>query len=204
MLTKGNIRKSRFLTPKVPDYLVYDLIEGHPFYRRGYRDVLSNRKTLEEIMGSSSLQAEILDYLKEILYTQIGRLRYRFHSNEAGIHIANKTNLSGNLNIYEKTVLSADKISKNYADVPPKVAVEVDISIELEKEEQMKYISLKTNKLLQFGTEKVIWILTESRKVIVADSPDNWHILDWNKDIELLEGYTFNIGKYLTDEGIHF
>ena len=62
------------------------------------------------------------------------------------------------------------------------------------------YIYTKTDKLLQFGVEKVIWLMSESKKVLVATKDENWSIIDWNKDIAIANGISFNIGKYLKDE----
>ena len=36
---------------KVPDALIYEIMDGKPIYRKGYREVLSGKKTIEEIMG---------------------------------------------------------------------------------------------------------------------------------------------------------
>ncbi|GAB3640652.1 hypothetical protein [Spirosoma arcticum] len=48
---------------RVPDALIYEIMDGKPIYRKGYRDVLSGEKTIQDIMGSSSLQAIIVYYL---------------------------------------------------------------------------------------------------------------------------------------------
>ena len=58
-------RKSRIRVraiPKIPEALVYETLDGKPFYYKGYREVLSKKKTLEEIMGCSTLQAELVSY----------------------------------------------------------------------------------------------------------------------------------------------
>ncbi len=41
---------------EIPDYLVYETIDGNPIYYKGFKDVLKKLKTPEEIMGCSSLQ----------------------------------------------------------------------------------------------------------------------------------------------------
>ena len=30
----------------------------------------------------------------------------------------------------------------------------------------------------------------------------DWQVREWNTDIELMDGYTFNIARYLAEEGI--
>lgn len=37
----------------IPESLIYEVIDGKPFYYEGYKDVLANKKTSEEIMGVS-------------------------------------------------------------------------------------------------------------------------------------------------------
>lgn len=64
------------------------------------------------------------------------------------------------------------------------------------------YISLKTKKLLNFGAEKVIWILTKPKQVIIATEEQHWKVVDWDEDVALIEGHTFNIGKHFEEEGI--
>lgn len=68
---------------------------------------------------------------------------------------------------------------------------------------EIEYIENKTHKMLEFGVEKVIWILTYVRKVIVA-TPNNttWLMVDWPENIEILDGITFNIQNFLTERGI--
>jgi len=42
---------------KVPDHLIYEIIDGKPIHYRGYREVMAGKKTFSEIRGSSTLQA---------------------------------------------------------------------------------------------------------------------------------------------------
>ncbi|MDZ7898360.1 MAG: hypothetical protein U5N85_10110 [Arcicella sp.] len=67
-------RKSRIRVrsmPKIPEALVYETLDGKPFYYKGYKEVLSQKKTLEEIMGCSTLQAELVSYIMEMFFTTI-------------------------------------------------------------------------------------------------------------------------------------
>jgi hypothetical protein len=62
----------------------------------------------------------------------------------------------------------------------------------------------KTTKMLDFGVERVVWILTYVKKVIVADRQNNtWFMVDWSSDIELLEGIYFNIQGFLDKRGVN-
>ena len=94
-------------------------------------------------------------------------------------------------------------ISTNYANYPPKLVVEIDIEIDPLSMPEIEYLQKKTAKMLDFGVERVVWILTYVRKVIVADRQKNtWLMVDWDADIELIEGINFNIQRFLDKRGI--
>ena len=183
---------------KVPDYLIAEMIDGKPYYYKGYKQVLNKKQTLEEIMGSSSLQAFLLSYLIRLFDVNDDTLHIL--ANEAGIHLDNNSNLSGDILIFDATKPLV--FDNHYVNQPPLINIEVDVNIDLEDEDEMNYIMSKTQKLLDFGTEKIIWVLTKPQKVIVATASDNWLIISWDKDIEILRGITFNIAAYLKRKGV--
>ncbi|MFN3488357.1 MAG: Uma2 family endonuclease [Emticicia sp.] len=195
------VRKS---APKVPDYLIYEVMDGKPIYYKGYKDVLAETKTFAEIMGSSTLQSFIIAYLQRLLYKFLDDETYTILSSEAGIHLNKYNNLAGDILIFENSVLPIEAIGEHYATVPPRVAIEVDIAAEAPDLEVDSYIFNKTQKLLNFGVEKVIWITTKSKKVTVATKNEDWQVKDWNKDIEVFDGIIFNIGEYLRKKGSSF
>jgi hypothetical protein len=61
------VQRQKSRPGKIPEYLVYEIIGGKPYYRKGYREVLNNTKTLEAIMGSSLYQWVIIEYLLRVL-----------------------------------------------------------------------------------------------------------------------------------------
>lgn len=187
----------------VPESLIYEMLDGRPLYYQGYRDVLAGRKTTEEIMGSSTLQWVLVSYFMELMILTLDRKKYRFASNEAGVHLDHRSNLSHDVAIYDRTVLTPDKINKKYASVPAVVAIEIDVKADLSNEADRNYVNLKTRKLLDFGTDKVLWVFTDSQQVMVAErTADAWLTMDWHRDLDLHDGQLFNIGAYLQQEGI--
>ena len=48
---------------KVPEYLVYEIMDGKSIYYRGYKSVSNKTKTFEDIMGSSALQGIIAAFI---------------------------------------------------------------------------------------------------------------------------------------------
>ena len=187
---------------KIPDYLVYEVMDGKPIYYKGYQSVLNKTKTLEDIMGCSSLQAELVSYLLSILYEFIDRKKYRVYTNEIGSHIDIRNNLSNDIAIYDKAVLTADKINKKYPDVPPKIAIEIDTEADTSELTGFGYTYKKSKKLLDFGVERIIWIMIGTKTVTVMEPNRDWQVREWDTDIELMDGHTFNIARYLAEEGI--
>lgn len=178
-------------------------MDGEPIYYRGYREVLNGKKTIEEIIGASTLQSVLASYFFTLLVRFIDETKYWFFSNETGVHIDHRNNLAHDVAVYEKTVLTPDKINKKYADVPALVAIEIDIQADLSNDRDWQYVTRKTRKLLDFGTQKVIWVFTDSQQVMMAErGADAWLTMDWNRDIDLLDGQRFNVGAYLDREGI--
>jgi Uma2 family endonuclease len=189
---------------QVPEYSLKETFEGVRLYHTGYRKVLNQEKTIEEIMGCSTLQFVILNYL---LNLSVDIEQYIIGTNEAGVHLGFKKNFSNDIAIYEWAVLTPEKISKNYADVPPKMVVEVDIDFELDEEETdlttLDVVHQKIQKLLDFGTQKFIWIFSASKKVIIAERGQTpWATIDWEQNFELWPGQTCNVGAYLAGKNI--
>lgn len=52
--------KQRNKAKPIPESLIYEIMDGKPLYYEGYKDVLANKKTSEEIMGVSGLQSFII------------------------------------------------------------------------------------------------------------------------------------------------
>lgn len=184
--------------------LIYEVMDGKPLYYRGYEDVLAGKKSPEEIMGSSSLQWVLASYFMRVMIRQLDEKKYWFASNEAGVHIDHRNNLSHDVAIYDKQVLTPDKINTQYADVPAIIAVEIDVKADISKVADFNYVNRKTKKLLDFGSDKIIWVFTSTQQVMIAErNADAWLTMNWHRDLELLDGQSFNIGQFLEQEGIN-
>lgn len=192
---------------KVPDYLVKEEIDGIKFFYRDYKQVLNKTKSLQDIMGCSSLQAFLVEYLLTVLIGGGAQKRFRVFTNESGNHLTLHNNLQFDIALYDKTQLTAENITRRYVQaIAPFLVIEVDMDVELEDtglQTVEEFVLLKTGKLIEFGTKKVIWILSKSKKVIIAEPEQSWAIHDWDDGIELLEGIRFNIGQHLREEGVN-
>jgi Uma2 family endonuclease len=203
MIATKSPRKSlpRIPAKKIPSSLIYEIMDGKPIYYKGYRDVITGTKTHGEVTWTSSLHGTILEHILRKLFNSSNEKKYRFLTNRVVIHFDNHNNFSADIAIFEAEKLPVKSADKHYATIPPKIQIEVDIDADLENfETPDAYIYAKTEKLLDFGVEKMIWVMSASKKVLVATKGENWQVINWHKDIEIIEGLSFNVGQYLTEQ----
>ncbi len=188
----------------VPAYLIYETLNGRALYYRGYRDVTTGKKTPAEIMGSSSLQATLVATLVMFLGRVINRKKYLVVTNESGIHLDKGNNLSNDIAIFDKSVGLV--LTDKYFSIPPKIAIEVDVRIEPEEfsGKESGYVYEKTERLLEFGVDTVIWITTQPKKIFVATRTSPWLTQNWDATVPVLDGVVLNLADLLTEEGIEF
>lgn len=196
-LEKSELKTTNQIIPK---YLIREEIDGKSFFFKGYQSVINKSKKLEDIIGISGLQSFIIYLFSSYSHLNISRKHYHFFNN-IGMNLSKETTLILDFSIFDKTVLTFDKIDEHYVKVPPKVVVEVDVKIENENQTDFDYITQKTEKLLDFGTERIIWILSKNKKIIVAEKKARWQIINWNEDFELIDGLIINLQKMFEEEG---
>jgi Uma2 family endonuclease len=185
----------------IPKQLVYEELNGRAYYRKGYKEVINQTKTIEEIKGSSSLQGIIISVLLRYLYTKTEESEYEIFTNEAGLHIALGNNLSSDIILYNAQDALKYQYDEHYFNVAPKIVIEVDVKIDLGEVSDVDYITDKTKTLFEFGVERVIWVLTTHQKVILAQPNQDWIIRDWSKDFEILDGHSINLIAALEKKG---
>ncbi|MEM1124823.1 MAG: Uma2 family endonuclease, partial [Bacteroidota bacterium] len=115
----------------IPAYLIKETIDGVNYYYKGFREVLNKTKTKADIMADSGLQLFIKSWLMSLLFKNLDENRYYILGGEAGAHIDHRNNLSLDLTVFDNTVLTPDKITTKYIDVPPKIVIEIDVNVEV-------------------------------------------------------------------------
>ncbi len=186
----------------IPESLIYEMTDRGPIYYQGYEQYLDGTKTLEEIMGSSILQSSLVT---DLVYALISGLRgeYRVLSSELGIQLAPGKHRSADLAIVRRDQMKQVKDKRKYLGFAPEVVIEVDIKAALNTVDGMAdslgYINEKTEELFHFGVKKVIWILTDAEKVVVAEAGSPWAFVDWDQDITVLNDCRVNV-KAIVDE----
>ena len=184
---------------KIPAQLIYEEFGGRVYYRKGYRAVLTKKKTIEEIIGSSSLQAFLVSIIHGELLKCVS-VEFLVFTNEVGLHVELNKNLSNDIAIFELAKIT--KLDDHYFDIAPQTVVEVDIKIEIENNTDMDYMLEKSQLMHDFGVEKVFWILTKTRRVIVSEKDKNGIIADWNTVIDWHANCSFSIMNLLKQKGL--
>ncbi len=184
--------------------LVYERYRGRPIYYRGYREVLQGKKTVEEVMGSSKLQAWIIDLLLRVLYQHLDLRKYKVLSNEVGFRTGRRSWRNLDIAVFDRQQLLQEGVDEKYVQTPPKVVIEVDTKADLQKyEDLLSYVIEKVQDLHQAGVERVVWILTRNRRVVIAEQQEaEWKIVPLDEGIELMEGIRCNVAALLRQEGV--
>lgn len=188
------------LTETIPASLIFEELDGRPLYRKGYKKVLENNLSPEEVMGCSFLQALIVSIVFPFIKEMLKGRPYWVLCSESGLHVSRGNNLTNDIAVFEKAKVR-DVFSKKYADVPPKIVIEVDVKIEAGQFPSPEdYLFRKSEKMIEFGTERVIWILTESRKIMVMDQSREWVVYEWDEMISVFDHYQFCLNDLLREE----
>jgi len=190
------------LTETIPASLIFEELDGRPLYRKGYKQVLENNLSSEEVMGSSFLQGLLAGIISTYLAKIFHGKGYWVLTNEPGLHVSHGNNLTNDVAVFDKALIK-NVFSKNYPDVPPKVAIEIDVKIEAGQFPSSEdYLFRKSEKMIEFGTERVIWILTENRKIMVMDKSREWSVYEWDERVPVFDHYQFCLNDLLKEEGV--
>ncbi len=180
-------------TRKIAESLIYEMVDGNPIYYHGYRDVLKGRKNAEAVMGSSYLQSLMVANLVYFLKRDLPK-EFVVLTNELGVLFSKNNWRAADIAIVSKEALKKQENEEGYLTVPPQVVIEIDTKAALEDiPEPVSYFHKKTDQLLQFGVEKVIWIFTKSEKVMVAEQGRPWLTFSWTDRIHILNGIELSV-----------
>ena len=175
----------------VPAYLVYETMRGKPIYYKNYQKILNNQANFENIMGSSGLQSLILSIVEDFIKDTFKK-KYRLLLSELGLHLNHKENYSADIAGYERQKVTAQMLAQpNYLTIPPSFIVEVDIKADISNLNDIYFFD-KTQDLLNWGVEEVLWVFTTSKKIISARNGQPWLTYDWSNDLIFL-GEKFNL-----------
>jgi hypothetical protein len=187
---------------RVPEAFIYEVWDGKPLYYQGYREAMANNQPAESVMGTGRKQVYLINLLLRFLHRTLDLSVHETAVSEPGVKFGKKDSVSNDIIIYN----AADKsrmFTNEYFDFPPVIAVEVDTKAALgDLSWQHDYYYRKTERLLEFGIEKVIWIFTELRKIQVAEKGKPWIVVDWQDTVDVLPGCSLNLWKLIESDGV--
>jgi Uma2 family endonuclease len=186
--------------------IVREVIDGVPFFYKGYKSVLNKTQKLEDIKGDSGLQSLLKNAIGDLIKAQIDKKRYRVLAGETGSHSNHRNNFGLDVVIYDRNVLNPSRITTKYIDVKPKIVIEIDVKVEIPNGNGNlfeTYILPKIQQLFAFGVEKVIWYFTKSKTIIYATSANQCSFLPWESDVEVMPNVIVNIVQLLEEEEIN-
>lgn len=202
---KNPSRRTRRLSARnIPPTLIYEMWQGKPVYYRGYQEVLAGKKTAVEIRGRSDIQSVLVSLVGAYLGNTLNRHAFLF-SIGSNFCLSRGNIFNSDLLLFEKEKLA--NLKGRYFDVAPKIVIEVDIKADMSDfpNKADEYIMRKSQKLLDFGVEKVLWIITSAQKVYVIDRNDpTWYVVNWSENIAVLDNCVLNIKQLLDDEEIAY
>ncbi len=175
---------------EAPAYLTYEELEGRRVPYRGYESVLTGEQEPESVMGYGNLQLLIINILVKY-FDQLFAADYWVLAGGGGLHLSHNVNLAADISFYPKAKLDLKTATRQYSEIPPKIIIEVDTKADPTVLESMDYYNLKTQKLLDFGVEQVIWLFTDSQKVLDARPNRPWLTVNWQDELELMN-HTFS------------
>ncbi|NPA42339.1 MAG: Uma2 family endonuclease [Aquificae bacterium] len=181
--------------------LTYEKVNGKPIYYRNYKKVLKGELPPEAVMGSSGLQAYIIMLILEFLLKNLDKSKYTVLTNELGFLYKKGSWRNLDIAIFEKEKVKPYLMEDKLIPVAPKIVIEVDTKADLSRYGSVEeYAHEKTQDLLNAGVEKVIWIFTKTKKVMIAPRREKWVVQNWNEDFEVFEGIRLNIEELLKEE----
>ncbi len=121
--------------------------------------------------------------------------------NEAGFRFAPRSWRNLDIAVFDRQKLLEEGIDDKYVKTPPKFVIGIDTKADLRKYgDFMNYMMEKTQDLLDAGVQKVVWITTRDKKIIVVEKEKRWFITDWDDTVELIEGIDLNLENLVKDE----
>ncbi len=186
----------------IPKILIYEAFDGHPIYRKGYKDFLTGLKKVEEIMGTSALQSfitsNIIKYLNRTLPDS-----YFVATGELGLHVIKNTNFAADIAIYREGRFQVGFESTHYSETPPNVVIEIDIKADESDyfQNEDEYFQKKTERLLQWGVERVIWVFSSTRRILIADNLQKWELISWDLPVPIIDEYQMIVWDLMLKNG---
>lgn len=186
---------SRKAAPKIPDWLVYEMVDGKPIYYKNYQKLLEDFSNEHQSdMADSRTQHWLKIWLNRWLFKFLEPMGYDIGSGELGLLVGKGDWRGADVVIYREEDI---KLGPTYEDIPPEIIIEIDVKAALGNQRVEDYIDRKNEDYHQMGVKKVIWIFTAKREIMVAEAGKNPTFHRWDEWIETIEGASFNLDELM-------
>ncbi len=180
--------------------LTYEKVRGKPIYYNNYQKVLKGELLPEAVRARTLLQAYLLTQVMFSLSKALDMERYYILPGEIRFHFRRGSWRSIDLAVFEKEKIEPFIFQEKPLSVAPKVAVQIETKADLSRYGNIEeYAHEKTKDLLDGGVERVVWIFTKTKRVLLAEEGKDWKVQSWEKAFEVLEGIKVNL-KDLIEE----
>jgi hypothetical protein len=126
--------------PKIPKSLIKEVINQTPYYYKDYQKVLFDNQSLESIVGKSKFQILIISSI--MIWSGSFRENYRVLGN-LRLNLDETDFVILPLAFYKKSKLQPEKFDNHYFKDIPICVLEIDVNIDISKEEEQNYVLKK-------------------------------------------------------------
>ncbi len=199
-LLEASVEEKKRQVRNIPPAFIYEMLDGKPIYYKGTHEAIRQKLSPESVAGTVRRQAYLLDLINSLFHHSLDKKQYRSASGGVGIQLERQSFVASDIVIYRAD--DRDKMFLDeFFDFPPTVAIQMGTKAELaDFDDPMNYFMDKTNRLLNFGVEKVLWIFTKSQKIWLAQPGKNWETMGWEQTVEVLPGCNLNLLKLLEED----
>jgi Uma2 family endonuclease len=165
------------------NFPVYERVKGKPIYFKDYKEF--GFKDVPRL--DSTAQAFLKNKLVNVMGNELLSFGYEILLGSPVLQITPDNKRIVDLAAFESGALT---LNDQFATLPPLFTVEIDFHTHVPT---MEYIFEKIADYHNFGVQKVFWVFTKNKKVMVAPSGQPWLTLDWSADVEVVEGLVINL-----------
>ncbi|MCI5084183.1 MAG: hypothetical protein MRY78_20955 [Saprospiraceae bacterium] len=179
--------------------LIYEVIDGKPVFYSKAHTVMQELLLVDELKFSESSQPGVLSAISQFLWDNLPEDEYQIFTNGIGYEPDSENHLVLDIAVCDKEKMEGQNLSKALQVAPELVILKDSVAGIDDPTRLLGYFHDKIRKLIDHGTERVIWINTISQLMTVADDDGNWYTVDWEEEIEWINGLEMTLEDMLAE-----
>lgn len=176
----------KFGWPTLED-LIYEIINGKPIFYSKAPTVMQELLLVDELKFSEASQPGVLSAISQFLWDHLPESKYQILTNGIGYEPDEQNHLVLDIAICNKDVLNTQSWNKALKVAPKLVILKDSVAGIKDPTRLLGYFHEKIMKLLEHGTQRVIWINTISQMLTIAEADASWRVEDWEEDINWID-----------------